>query len=250
MTRDPRTYLPDEERVGALGHPGFGRDAVLFTRLMPWLKACVVEEARELDITETDLVNNILVERYRGKLQQPTPEQLAEAKTLTPAEAYQHLDPVIKSDPATPKEAIIEHLQSVAKEEPLTLERLEEEEDKAIDSLYQRQLNQAQVRATPPATSDPFGPRAVGNLNHERYKEEIRLARERKAREDRARAKRREQRRLLLSVAALMVAPQLRREGDPRLHRQYEDRSHWSTMGGYTRRDVAEADLLAPKDTS
>lgn len=246
MTRDPRSYLTT--RPGAIGHPGFGRDDELFIRLMSQLKACVVDEAKELGLKVNDLVNNILVERYHGKLQQPTPEQLAAAKTLTPDEAVAHLDPILKEGQA--KESIIAHFEQLAEQEPITLERLEEEEDKAIEQRYREQLETARLLACPKDPSSPFGARFEDRVNQARYAEEVKLAKEKKAREDRARAKRREQRRLLLSVAAMMVAPQLRQSGDPRLQRQYENRSHWSTMGGYTRRDVAEADLLAPKDTS
>lgn len=240
--RDPRTY--QHSHSGEHSHPGFSRDAELFTRCMSWLKAEVVAEARSLGITQTDLLNNILAERYRGKLIEPTPEQLAEAKTLTPEEAVSHLDPTLRGDQS--RDDLVAHFESVAAKEPLTLEVLEQEEDKVIERLYQDQLDAAEKKASTGKTSDPFGPQTKGQINQARYAEEIRLAKEKKAREDKARAKRREYRRTLLCVAAQMVAPSLRKEGPSQNHRQQEDRSHWATHGGYTRRDIAEAN----KDSS
>jgi len=236
MTRDPRTYVVT--RPGAIGHPGFGRDDELFVRLMSELKACVVAEATELGLKVNDLMNNILVERYHGKLVEPTQEQLAQEKTLTPAEAVAHLDPTLKG--GFDRDQLITHFEGLAAQEPLTLDVLEAEEDKQAEALYREQLDLAEQRATP-TKGDPMGPRIKGDVNHKRYAEEIELAKQKKQREDRARAKRRELRRKLLTVATLMVAPTLRQEGDPRLHRQYEQPSSWATMGGYTKRDRAAA---------
>lgn len=244
MTRDLRTIAAPADRVGAVGHPGLGRTEHLYPSVTPALRKLIDQELDENPgKTITDIVGEALADRYYGPLNKPTPEQIAESKILTPVEAVAHLDPTLRGDFS--REELITHFESIADKEPLTLEVLEAEEDKAVERLYLNQLDIAEQRATP-TKGDPMGPRIKGDVNHARYKEEIEIAKQRKAREDRARARRREQRRHLLLVAAMMVAPKLRVEGDPRLQRQYEARSHWATMGGYSRRAVAEAN----KDTS
>lgn len=164
---------------------------------------------------------------------------------LTPEEVYQHLDPVLKE--GQHKRDVMEHFSQF---EPLTLDVVEREEDKAAENLHQERLDQAKERATTGGSKDPFGPKTEGTINHARYAEELKLAREKKANEDRARELRRIERRALLGIAVALVNPPLRQPGSPVTHRQYEQPSHWATSGGATRHDLAEASRRAPKDTS
>jgi hypothetical protein len=246
LSRDPRTIAssdPTPELPRGAGHPDWGRDADLFVRLIPALRAELDRDKDESGLSLSDLVGHILAVHYWGPL--ATPEQLAAEQTLTPEEAYVHLDPELKTP--EDKAQVINHLASLP--EPLTIDVLEREEDKAVERLYIQRLDEAQERATIYEGDHLQGRRKKG-ISQARYAAEVELVRQTKQRDDRTRARRREQRRALLCAAAVLIAPQLRREGDPRLQRQYEQPSHWATLGGYTRRDVAEASGRAPKDTS
>ena len=101
--RDPRTIIPDEDRVGLPGHRGFGRDADFLARLLPELKDCLSEEALRRGLRINDVLHDILAAHYWG----PRPDVVVvePAPELTPEVSCANIDTAAKeATPTTPKQ--------------------------------------------------------------------------------------------------------------------------------------------------
>lgn len=162
-------------------------------------------------------------------------------KTLSVEEAYQHLDPQLKR--LSPKEDIMEGLAAIV---PLTLETLQHKENDIIEDNHQREMNEADRKATF-FKGDALSGFIKVSRNEVRYAEEVKRISQRRDRADRERAYHRENRDRILATAAMLLQKQLRQPGIPQTHRQYEAPSAFATEGGATRIDRAEAERALRK---
>ena len=164
-------------------------------------------------------------EAKNANRKRPRTVTIEEAQALTPEECFEHLDLKLKAT-FTKEEVIAQFTENP----PKNLDELDRAEDEAIEGLHQKALDAAAEKATF-TKGDTLSGIIKVSRNERRYAEEVKRISEQRDRENAARARHREQRRALLLGAALLLAPQLRQEGNPQSHRQYHDHE-WREAAG------------------